>query len=151
MRGRDRAAGRPLDEFHRGGGARIDLHDPHPAAIIDDDVHANHPGQAEPDEQRSDTVELPAQRTRNLRDGDADRAAPGEPAGPAPRAAEQLPAGTEQFRAGAGLITELMAATADLARAQLDLVSAAIDARIAYSQLVRAIGADGPFDVGSPR
>ncbi len=55
---------------------------------------------------------------------------------------------TEQFRAGAGLITELMAATADLARAQLDLVSAAIDARIAYSQLVRAIGADGPFDVG---
>jgi len=58
---------------------------------------------------------------------------------------------TEQFRAGAGLITELMAATADLARAQLDLVSAAIDARNAYSQLVRAVGADGPFDVGPPR
>lgn len=56
---------------------------------------------------------------------------------------------TEQFRAGAGLITELMAATADLARAQLDLVSAAIDARIAHSQLVRAIGADGPFEVGA--
>ncbi|GAB4214409.1 MAG: hypothetical protein OHK0013_39040 [Sandaracinaceae bacterium] len=58
---------------------------------------------------------------------------------------------TEQFRAGAGLITELMAATADLARAQLDLVSAAIDARIAHTQLVRAIGADGPYDVGGRR
>jgi outer membrane protein TolC len=58
---------------------------------------------------------------------------------------------TEQFRAGAGLITELLAATADLARAQLDLVSAAIDARIAYTQLVRAIGADGPYDVGGRR
>ncbi len=54
---------------------------------------------------------------------------------------------TEQYRAGAVLITELMAANADLARAQLDLVSAAIDARIAHSQLVRAIGADGPYDV----
>jgi outer membrane protein TolC len=54
---------------------------------------------------------------------------------------------TEQYRAGAGLITELMAATADLARAQLDLVSAAIDARIAHTQLVRAIGADGPYDL----
>jgi hypothetical protein len=40
-----------------------------------------------------------------------------------------------------------MAATADLARAQLDLVSAAIDARIAHTQLVRAIAADGPYDV----
>jgi outer membrane protein TolC len=56
---------------------------------------------------------------------------------------------TEQFRAGSGLITELMAATADLARAQLDLVSAAIDARIAYTQLQRATGADGPFPVGA--
>lgn len=50
---------------------------------------------------------------------------------------------TEQYRAGAGLITELMAATADLARARLDLVSAAVDARIAHAQLLRAIGADG--------
>ncbi|MBN8615784.1 MAG: TolC family protein [Deltaproteobacteria bacterium] len=58
---------------------------------------------------------------------------------------------TEQYRAGAGLITELMAATADLARAQLDLVSAAIDARIAHTQLVRAIGADGPYDVSPAR
>lgn len=58
---------------------------------------------------------------------------------------------TEQYRAGAGLITELMAATADLARAQLDLVSAAIDARIAHTQLVRAIGADGPYDVAGSR
>lgn len=53
---------------------------------------------------------------------------------------------TEQYRAGAGLITELMAATSDLARAQLDLVTAAIDARIARSQLTRAVGADGPYD-----
>lgn len=58
---------------------------------------------------------------------------------------------TEQYRAGAGLITELMAATADLARAQLDLVSAAIDARIAHSQLLRATGADGPYDVRERR
>ncbi len=58
---------------------------------------------------------------------------------------------TEQYRAGAGLITELMAATADLARAQLDLVSAAIDARIAHTQLTRAIGADGPYDVAGSR
>lgn len=62
-------------------------------------------------------------------------------------AAEGVRVRTEQYRAGAGLITELMAATADLARAQLDLISAAIDARIAYAQLRRATATDGPFDV----
>ncbi len=51
---------------------------------------------------------------------------------------------TEQYRVGAGVITELMAATADLARAQLELVSSAIDARIAEAQLARATGADSP-------
>ena len=56
---------------------------------------------------------------------------------------------TEQLRAGSGLITELMAATADRARAQLDLVTAAIDARIAYSQLQRATGRDGPYDLSN--
>ena len=56
---------------------------------------------------------------------------------------------TEQLRAGSGLITELMSATADRARAQLDLVSAAIDARIAYAQLQRATGRDGPYDLSN--
>ena len=48
----------------------------------------------------------------------------------------------EQYRAGATVVTELVLAVNERARAQLDLVSAALDARVAYSQLLRATGAD---------
>ncbi len=53
---------------------------------------------------------------------------------------------TEQARLGTGLITDLMLATTNLAQAQLDLASAAIDGRIAATQLERALGTDGPYD-----
>ena len=53
---------------------------------------------------------------------------------------------TEQARLGAGLITDIMLATTNLAQAQLDLASAAIDARIAETQLTRALGADGHYE-----
>jgi outer membrane protein TolC len=53
---------------------------------------------------------------------------------------------TEQARLGTGLISDLLLATTGLAQAQLDLATAAIDARIADTQLARAIGADGPYE-----
>jgi outer membrane protein TolC len=59
---------------------------------------------------------------------------------------ETLRVRTEQYRAGATVVTELVLAVNERARAQLDLVSAAIDARVAYSQLQRATGSDGPYD-----
>lgn len=52
---------------------------------------------------------------------------------------------TEQARLGTGLITDLTLANTALAQAQLDLASAAIDARIADTQLARALGTDGPY------
>jgi outer membrane protein TolC len=63
------------------------------------------------------------------------------------RAAEEtLRVRTAQYRAGATVITELVLAVNERARAQLDLVGTAIDARIAHTQLRRAIGADGPYE-----
>lgn len=59
---------------------------------------------------------------------------------------ETLRVRTEQYRAGATVVTELVLAVNDRARAQLDLIGAAIEARVAYSQLQRAIGADGPYE-----
>ncbi|AKF07114.1 outer membrane efflux protein [Sandaracinus amylolyticus] len=55
---------------------------------------------------------------------------------------ETLRVRQEQYRAGATVVTELVLAVNERARAQLDLVSAALDARVAYSQLLRATGAD---------
>jgi outer membrane protein TolC len=63
------------------------------------------------------------------------------------RAAEEtLRVRTAQYRAGATVITELVLAVNERARAQLELVGTAIDARIAHAQLRRAIGADGPYE-----
>jgi len=59
---------------------------------------------------------------------------------------EALRVRTEQYRAGATVATELVLGVAERARAQLDLLNAALDARVSYSQLQRAIGADGPYD-----
>jgi outer membrane protein len=59
---------------------------------------------------------------------------------------ETLRVRTEQFRAGATVVTELVLAVTERARAQLDLIGAALDAHVAYSQLQRATGADGPYD-----
>lgn len=59
---------------------------------------------------------------------------------------ETLRVRTEQYRAGATVITEVVLAVNDRARAQLELIGAAVEARVAYSQLQRAIGADGPYE-----
>ncbi|MDQ3033049.1 MAG: TolC family protein, partial [Myxococcota bacterium] len=52
----------------------------------------------------------------------------------------------EQYRAGATVVTELVLAVNERARAQLDLIGAALDARIAYTQLQRAIGTDPAYE-----
>ncbi len=59
---------------------------------------------------------------------------------------EALRVRQEQYRAGATIVTELVLAVTDRARAQLELIAAALDARIAYAQLQRAIGADTPYE-----
>jgi outer membrane protein TolC len=59
---------------------------------------------------------------------------------------ETLRVRTEQYRAGATVVTELVLAVHERARAQLDLIGAALDVRVAYSQLRRATGTDGPYD-----
>lgn len=58
---------------------------------------------------------------------------------------ETLRVRTEQYRAGATVVTELVLAVNERARAQLDLIGAALDARVAYSQLRRATAEDGPY------
>ncbi|KAF0166033.1 MAG: hypothetical protein FD160_4065, partial [Caulobacteraceae bacterium] len=45
----------------------------------------------------------------------------------------------EQFRAGAAVATDVVYAEADLRRARLELVNAAIDIRIARARLNRAL------------
>lgn len=59
---------------------------------------------------------------------------------------ETLRVRQEQYRAGATIVTELVLAVTDRARAQLELIAAALDARIAHTQLQRAIGADTPYE-----
>lgn len=59
---------------------------------------------------------------------------------------ETLRVRQEQYRAGATVVTELVLAVTDRARRQLDLINAALDARVAYTQLQRAIGADTPYE-----
>lgn len=59
---------------------------------------------------------------------------------------ETLRVRNEQYRAGATVVTELVLAVNDRARAQLDLINAALDARVANSQLARAIANDGPYE-----
>jgi outer membrane protein TolC len=49
---------------------------------------------------------------------------------------------TERYRAGASTINDLIDANAEQVRAQLDLVNAAIDARLALARLARATAAD---------
>jgi len=61
-------------------------------------------------------------------------------------AEEALEVRTQQYRAGATIITEVILAVNERARAELDLLNAALDARVARAQLDRAIGADGPYD-----
>lgn len=51
---------------------------------------------------------------------------------------------TERHRAGAATTSELIDASAEQVRAQLDLVNAAIDARIANARLRRALGGETP-------
>ncbi len=48
----------------------------------------------------------------------------------------------ERFRAGAAVTTDIIDADAELSRARLDLVNAAIDLRIAHARLGRATGED---------
>lgn len=55
---------------------------------------------------------------------------------------ETLRVRQEQYRAGATVVTELVLAVNERARAQLELINAALDARVAHTQLQRAIGAD---------
>lgn len=52
----------------------------------------------------------------------------------------------ERFRAGASTITEVTDAQAELVRAQLDLVNSAIDARVAWARLGRALGTGAPAE-----
>jgi len=49
----------------------------------------------------------------------------------------------ERYRAGASTVSDLIDASAEQIRAQLDLVTAAIDARVARARLTRALGQDG--------
>lgn len=49
---------------------------------------------------------------------------------------------TERYRAGASTINDLVDANAEQVRAQLDLVNAAIDARLALARLARATASD---------
>lgn len=48
----------------------------------------------------------------------------------------------ERYNAGAATVSDTIDASAEQVRAQLDLVNAAIDARIAYARLRRALGMD---------
>ena len=50
----------------------------------------------------------------------------------------------ERYRAGAVTVSDVIDASAEQIRAQLDLVDAAIDARVAAARLRRAIGEDEP-------
>ncbi len=50
----------------------------------------------------------------------------------------------ERYRAGASTLTEVTDAQAELIRAQLDLVNTAIDARVAWARLSRALGTGAP-------
>ena len=47
---------------------------------------------------------------------------------------------TERYAAGAATVSDVTLARTEQLRAQLDLVNAAIDARIAYARLSRAVG-----------
>jgi outer membrane protein TolC len=57
-------------------------------------------------------------------------------------AAESARIRAERFRAGASVTSDLVDAEAELSRARLDLINAAIDLRIAHARLRRAIGED---------
>jgi outer membrane protein len=50
----------------------------------------------------------------------------------------------ERYRAGASTVTDVLDASAEQVRAQLDLVNTAIDARVAWARLSRAIGTGSP-------
>jgi outer membrane protein TolC len=49
----------------------------------------------------------------------------------------------ERYRAGASTVNDLIDASAEQLRAQLDLVNSAIDARVARARLARALGEEG--------
>ncbi|HEY8430066.1 MAG TPA: TolC family protein, partial [Sandaracinaceae bacterium] len=53
----------------------------------------------------------------------------------------------ERFRAGASTLTEVTDAQAELVRAQLDLINGAIDARVAWARLARALGTGAPAEL----
>jgi outer membrane protein TolC len=57
-------------------------------------------------------------------------------------AAESARIRAERFRAGASVMSDVVDADAELSRARLDLINAAIDLRIAHARLRRAIGED---------
>ena len=60
-------------------------------------------------------------------------------------AEESLRVRTEQYRAGATTVSELVQATDARVGAQLNMLNATLDARLAYTHLMRATASDGPY------